>query len=85
MSSGRDEMMERWAEDYKLQQERNKVQMSFEFDYDALHERELNDYLDKTWTKPTDSYDPRMDTMEDWEDSRDTTPYNREQYGREDA
>lgn len=49
MSSGRDVMMERWAEEYKLQQERNKKQMSFEFDYDKIRERELNDYLDSTY------------------------------------
>lgn len=77
MSSGRDEMMDRWAEEYELQKERNKKQMSFEFDYDTLRDRELNDYLEKTFgPRAIPEYDPYFDTMEEWEDSRDTTPYN---------
>lgn len=49
MSGGVEAMMERWAEEYNLQKERNKKQMSFEFDMDRARERELNDHLDKTY------------------------------------
>lgn len=57
------------------------IQLSFEFDYDQLRDRELNDYLEGVREKP--QVDPFFDTMEEWEDSRDTTPYNRENYGWE--
>ena len=42
MSSGRDYMMDKWAEDYQLEQQKKEKQMAFEFDYEELRERELS-------------------------------------------
>ena len=56
MSSGRDYMMDKWAEEYKLEQQRKEKQMAFEFkgpiedgtDYEELREREVGKALEKS-------------------------------------
>ena len=47
MSSGRDYMMDRWAEEYQQEQKFKEKQMAFEFDYDELREREFQKHRDQ--------------------------------------
>ena len=55
MSSGRDYMMDKWAEEYQLKQQRKEKQMAFEFDYEELRERELKEY--REWVEEKECND----------------------------
>ena len=48
-------MMDKWAEEYKLEQQKNEKQMAFEFDYDELRERELKEY--REWVEEKECND----------------------------
>lgn len=51
MSSGRDYMMDRWAEEYEMNKQRKEKQMAFEFDFEELREREIAEYRKWVETK----------------------------------